>query len=109
MNTSNLVLRCFADKRGTQWQAFCLDLTLAAQGDTFEEARAKLDAMICSYVEDATVGEDRAFGADLLRRSAPWRDWAQYYLYAVYLKLVRSPVARMFREVLPLRPARCHV
>jgi hypothetical protein len=53
---------------------FCLDLCLAAQGDSFEEAQAKLDSMICTYVEDATVGEDRDFGADLLRRPAPLRD-----------------------------------
>jgi predicted RNA binding protein YcfA (HicA-like mRNA interferase family) len=109
MKTGDLVLRCFAEKRGSQWQAFCLDLCLAAQADSFEESRAKLESMICSYVEDATVGEDREFGADLLRRSAPVWDWVRYYAYAVYTCLMRHGVMRLFKEVLPLQPApKCH-
>jgi 1,4-dihydroxy-2-naphthoyl-CoA synthase len=51
MNTNDLILHCFADKSGDQWQAFCLDLTLAAQGDTFEDARAKLDAVAAPWGE----------------------------------------------------------
>lgn len=109
MHTNDLVLRCFADRRGGQWQAFCLDLCLAAQGETFEDARSRLEAMICSYVADATVGPDhRAFGADLLRRRAPWQDWLRYYAYALGVRLTRRMSALAFREALPMQPGKCH-
>jgi len=108
MKTCDLVLHCYAEKKGNQWQAFCLELSVAAQADTFENARAKLDGMISSYVEDATVGEDRAFGADLLSRRAPWIDWLKYYAYAIRKRLLNTSVTRLFREVLPLHPGKCH-
>ena len=37
--TKQLLLRCYAERVGDQWQAFCLDLSLAAQGDTFMEVK----------------------------------------------------------------------
>jgi hypothetical protein len=48
MKTSELILHCFAEQKGNQWQALCLELSLAAQADTFEEARAKVDDMLVS-------------------------------------------------------------
>jgi predicted RNase H-like HicB family nuclease len=108
MKTNELILRCFAERKGNQWQAFCLEFGLAAQADTLEEARRKLDDMICSYVEDATVGADRAFGADLLSRGAPLLDWIKYYFYAARKRLLRHGVPQQFREVLPLHPGKCH-
>jgi predicted RNase H-like HicB family nuclease len=108
MKTSELILHCFAEQKGNQWQAFCLELSLAAQADTFEEARSKLDSMIVSYVEDATVGEDRPFGADLMSRSAPLVDWLKYYMHAARKRVLRRDAWRTFREVLPLHPGKCH-
>jgi predicted RNase H-like HicB family nuclease len=67
---TDLVLRCYAEKAGDQWQAFCLDFCLAAQGDTLSEAKEKLESMIAEYVYDALAGEDRDFGPQLLSRRA---------------------------------------
>jgi hypothetical protein len=108
MKTLDLILHCFAEQKGDQWQAFCLELALAAQADTLEEALRKLDDMICSYVEDATVGADRAFGADLLSRGVPFLDWIKYYFYAARKRLLPRGISQQFREVLPLHPGKCH-
>ena len=62
------------------WVALCLDFDLAAQGETFEEARNHLDGMITEYVADALTGPDRDHAASLLNRRAPWRYWLHYYL-----------------------------
>lgn len=80
---AQLFLRCYAEKVGNQWQAFCLDLSLAAQGDTFAEVKDKLDAMVAEYAYDALVGEDREYAEQLLTRRAPLRDWLKYYWYWV--------------------------
>jgi hypothetical protein len=72
------VVKCYAERVGSQWQAFALDFDLAAQGDSFEQARQKLDAMIRDYVVEA-VGEDLAHIRQLLSRRAPLHMWARYY------------------------------
>jgi hypothetical protein len=111
MRADQLYLRCFADRREGQWQAFCLDLSLVAQADTFEEARDKLDRMICDYVYDAMAGEDRQYADQLIPRRAPLRDWLKYYVYWLRVKLRSLPEqgARLFKELLPLQPSdRCH-
>jgi hypothetical protein len=108
MKAHELILHCFAEQKGNQWQAFCLELGLAAQADTFEAARSKLESMIVSYVEDAMVGEDRAFGADLLTRRAPLTDWLKYYVHAARKRLLGLAAWHPFREVLPLHPGKCH-
>lgn len=111
MKLTQLVLRCYAEKSGNQWQAFCLDLSLAAQGDTFAEVKGKLDAMIFEYVYDALVGEDREYAHQLLFRRAPLRDWLKYYWYRVLSQAVAIPeeARRLFTSILPLEPSsRCH-
>lgn len=55
----DLILRCYAEHKNGQWQAFCLDLCLAAQADTFNEARRKLSDMIPDYLEEALEGKIR--------------------------------------------------
>ena len=77
---SRLVLRCYAEKVDNQWQAFCLDFTLAAQADSFEQARRKLEKMILAYVYDALAGEDRQHAGELLTRRAPLKYWAKYWM-----------------------------
>lgn len=107
MDLPKLVLRCFAEPKNGQWQAFCLELDLAAQGDSFQQVRQKLDEMICSYVEDALVGEDREFGMQLLfERRAPASLYLKYYTYKALghtLKKIKDG-AQVFQELLPLGP-----
>lgn len=70
MKPENLVLRCYAVKRGGVWSAMCIDLSLAAQGATFNEARERLDAQMREYVHEALT-VDREHAAELLSRKAP--------------------------------------
>jgi hypothetical protein len=81
MDQSRVVTRCIAEKRGEQWQAICLDLSLAAQADTLGEVKARLESMILEYVVDATEGQDSAYADRLLTRKAPLKYWLRYYFY----------------------------
>ena len=111
MKPMQLFLRCYAEKVGDQWQAFCIDLTLAAQADTFVEVKDKLDAMIAEYVYDALVGEDREYAHQLLTRRGPLRDWVKYYGYRVLIGAgsIHEEARRLFTSILPLEPSsRCH-
>lgn len=107
MKPIDLVVRCYANKAGNQWQAFCLDFTLAAQADSFEEAKEKLHDMIDEYVFDILVGEDKAFADRLLFRRAPPYYWAQYYWYVLVARYgnLREDVRHLFTLLVPLVPS----
>ena len=81
MRPSELVVRCYAQKKGEIWQAICLDLNLAVHGDDLNDVKERLAAMVDSYVYDALVGEDRAYSDQLLSRKAPVWFWVKYYWY----------------------------
>lgn len=105
MKTIDLVLHCYAERQDNQWQAFCLDLCLAAQADSFEDAKLRLDSMIREYVYDAVVGEDREHVEQLLlHRSAPLRYWVKYYFYRTLSAFgaIHNEFRQLFREPLPL-------
>jgi hypothetical protein len=109
MRQSAWKIRCYARREAPgAWVALCLDFDLAAQGETFEEARNHLDGMITEYVADALTGPDRDHAASLLNRRAPWRYWLHYYLLGlVQLVRGRTPASRqLFQETLPLAVAR---
>jgi hypothetical protein len=80
-NMSSKMLRCMAYKEGGLWVVVCLDLCLAAQDSSLEDAVNKLNAQIDDYVDEAL--NDRDFGYQLLNRRAPLSLWAKYY----YIKL----------------------
>lgn len=83
------VVHCLLERNGDQWQAFSLELGLAAQGDSAQAASAKLEAMVKSYVYDAIYGEDKDFAEELLSRKATAAVHARYYLAALLLGLKR--------------------
>ncbi len=102
-------LHCIAKQHNGYWSARCLDFTLYAVGNSFEEAKEKLDAQITEYLYDATEGEDRAFAPQLLMRRAPWRDWLEYYAIAAVLRfswLKRVTWATLIDLTLPSPPYR---
>lgn len=105
MRTKDLVLRCYAVQKKGAWEVFCLDFSLAAQADTLQEAKAKLEEMIKEYVFDALIGEDKEYADQLLHRSAPFSEWLKYY---VALAKCRFPHIKdnlqCFLEPLPLTP-----
>lgn len=113
MRPKELILRCYAERKHGQWQAFCLDFSLAAQGDSFDEARAKLDRQIHEYVHDALMGEDRPHAPAMLARTAPLRFWLRYFYIAVALWVGRAVRGReslrkaRFNEAMPLVPSIC--
>lgn len=106
IRTKNLMLRCYANKHGDQWQAFCIDLCLAAQGDSFPEVKQKLDQMMLEYVYDALAGEDREFADQLLNRKAPFSQIATYHLFGLLHRvgLLRDGIHKLFKEPMPLVP-----
>jgi hypothetical protein len=63
-------LRCYARGRGDSWEAFCIDLDLAVQGNSLNEVRELLGEAIDTYVEDA-MKEEPAQARRLLSRRAP--------------------------------------
>lgn len=66
--TKNLL--CYAAGRAGDWEAICIDLDIAVQGQSFDEARALLQRSIDLYVEEA-VKEAPEEAARLLARTAP--------------------------------------
>jgi len=101
-----LKIRCYAERQGSDiWVALCLDFDLAAQSETFHDARRKLDAMIVDYVESALVGEDREYADQLLNRRAPLRYWAKFYWFVLahhFSRNFRAGTHRPFNEYLPI-------
>lgn len=80
-------VRFFAEKVGSQWQAFCVDLNLAVQADTLPEAKEKILSMVRSYVELAKEQNDPQHQRDMLFRAAPlsiqlryWYVWVRCHL-----------------------------
>ncbi|MBL1278209.1 MAG: hypothetical protein COB30_019210 [Ectothiorhodospiraceae bacterium] len=106
MKATQLVLRCYAENKSEQWHAVCLDLNLAAQGDSFDEVESKLREMIAEYVFDALVGEDKGHAAYFMNRKAPASMWLKYYLHCALFRVLSltDGVYRLFDETLPLTP-----
>jgi len=88
MKPADLLVRCYAEKRGGHWQAICLDFDLAAQADSFPAVRQKMNAMIIDFVYDAVVGEDKAHCKQLLSRRAPLKYWVKYLFFQVLAKMM---------------------
>lgn len=111
MKPSELFVRCYAEKIGDQWQAFCLDFALAAQADSLPEVKVKLDSMIGEYIHDALGGEDKDHGYDLINhRSAPAKYWAKFYLLVGLRRIgmLKEGVKTLFCPPIPMEPSNYH-
>ena len=108
-----LIVRVFAERKGNQWQAFTLELGLAAQADTLPEVKRKLESMILSYVTDALTGEDREHAYELMTRRATWRVYLNYYalnaLHYITHFWDHSKDRIFYTEPMPLEPKACTV
>ncbi len=69
-NDELLFVRIYGERHGDHWALVSLVFGLVAQGATLDEALKRLDGQIRDYIYDATVGEDKEFGDDLLKRKA---------------------------------------
>lgn len=68
---SMISVLCVAKGLPGDWEAMCLDLDIAVQGESFEDVRERLHAAIEGYVEDASR-EDKETARRLLSRRAPF-------------------------------------
>ncbi|MCP5273486.1 MAG: hypothetical protein H6936_01270 [Burkholderiales bacterium] len=105
MKPIELLVRCYANKDGDQWQAFCIDLCLSAQGDTLADAQGKLHLMIADYVTEALT-IDREHAEYLLNRKAPIKQIATYHYYKILHSIgrLKSELHTLFKETIPLVP-----
>ncbi len=106
MNPKQMILRCYAEKKDSIWQAFCIDLNLAVQGETRDEVRAKLQRQIGSYLYDALEGEDKEYANQLLSRKAPIVFRAKYTFYKILINFYKAKngINHIFNEIIPLVP-----
>lgn len=76
------------------WVAHCIDLSLAAQGDTFEDVQKKLHAQVIDFCDYVSGLDDGRFQRQLLNRKAPFGTRARYWFAVVAghlgLRLQRS-------------------
>lgn len=107
LKPNDLILRCYAERDGALWVAVCIDLGLAAQGDSLANVTQKLEEQIKEYVIDAVAGPDREFAAQFLTRRAPLSQRLRYHVIRILCRLhaFRNGTHRTFKESLPLVPA----
>ena len=105
MKPETLVLGCYARRTGKRWYGVCLDLNLAAEADTFEELRAKINGMIVSYIDTVLDTDNRESIPELLCRRAPLRDWLIYYAIKTGNTIRRLPGNFIFKETVPFHLA----
>jgi predicted RNase H-like HicB family nuclease len=79
MSFEKLFVRCYAYQDDSLWLAFCIDLNLAAQADTLEEAKKNLSEQIADYFFSA-FDENEEASKYLLTRKAPLSTRLHYYL-----------------------------
>ena len=89
MRMQKQFLRCFAECSDGVWVAYCLDFGLGAQGETFEEAKQKLEAQLQELAHDLK-GVDSAHARQLRRRGAPLWLWARYWVAWAFVRLARA-------------------
>ena len=65
-------LICVARARGEIWEANCLDLDIAVQGDSLSDVKEQISRAVETYFEDARKEEEPDRSA-LLNRRAPLR------------------------------------
>lgn len=106
MKPTEILLRCFAERKEDYWQAFCIDLCLAVQGENLKEVQRKLHEQVTDYLQDILDGEDRPYAAQLLRRKSPMQIVAKYHLISAMNHIHRwKHNAFAFRDAMPLKLA----
>ena len=102
----HFVLRCYGykDKRG-KWYGVCLELNLAAEANSVDELRKKLNEMIGSYIDTVLDTGDKASIPDLFRRRAPLMDWLYYGIIRLNQYIRQIPDKMTFDEIIPFNLA----
>ena len=105
MKPKQMLLRCYAERKDGYWQAFCVDLCLAVQGDSLREVKQKLHEQTSDYLREIFDGEDRPYADQLLRRPAPFSIMARYYVLVAAAHLHRLKGSLVFSDTMPLKLA----
>lgn len=80
-----------------QWVAACIDFTLAAQGHTLTDAKARLHEQIGAYVNEAT-GIDAEHAEMLLARRAPMIDRLRFQFWKLVSRMhLRAATSRAIK------------
>jgi predicted RNase H-like HicB family nuclease len=78
-------LHCHSYKQGEGFYAECLNLNLLARGNTQEEAVARLQEQMFTYVDAALSGDVQG----LIPRQAPLASWIGYYAHRIKNFVIR--------------------
>lgn len=89
-------LRCMAYQQSEVFVAACLDLSLAAQADTMQEAMKKLELQVNDYLKEAY--SEPKYTEQMLQRKAPLSMRLKYWLIAFKLYFSKEGQARLFNE-----------
>lgn len=106
----NQKLRCYIKKEHADWVAVCIDLSLAAQAESPQLAKEKLESMITTYVDEA-LNEHKEYAQQLLSRKAPFSQQLTYYKALIFcfitemLHRTESNESRVFCESYPVAHA----
>ncbi|SDL77616.1 hypothetical protein SAMN05661010_02515 [Modicisalibacter muralis] len=104
---NQLVLRCLLEQDGDLYLAYCIDLCLGVQGDSPEEVRDSLHAMIDDYLCDARqayVQGDRDEFNYMMNRRAPLSIRLRYHAAAVPGLAWVIKAYRQFRHKMQPKP-----
>ncbi|MFP9227573.1 DUF1902 domain-containing protein [Pectobacterium cacticida] len=90
-------LRCMAYQQNGVFVAACIDLSLAAQADTMQDAMKKLDEQIKDYLVEAY--SEPAYTEQLLNRKAPLSMRLKYFklVFKFLFSRQHGPIT-LFRE-----------
>lgn len=99
MKSESLVLHCLARRDRDVWVVICVDFDLAAQAESLELAKYKLDEQIKEYLIDVLCGEDREHSFDLLGRKSPLKLRLAFWFYAnIVSSLKTSSIANFIKN-----------
>lgn len=86
-----LILRCYGHQiQGGRFYGVCVDLDIAAEADSAESLKRKLNEMISSYIHTALDTDDKDSIPELLARKAPLFDWVKYYVIGLAISVKKS-------------------
>jgi hypothetical protein len=107
-----LVVHCLLDHKEDRWEAYSLEFGLAAQAESEQVVKQKLENMVVSYLYDALGGEDKEHAVQLLRRRATFSVYAQYYVAWLFCHFKggnrRDGTShRTYNKAVPLVPINC--
>jgi len=97
-------LQCVAYRTTDRWQAICLDLDIAVQGDTLSDVQSSLRSAVEGHIEQAMTLDEPARSC-LMMRSVPWHVRAKFAI----LLFLATLFAKQRREAVIGFPTECPV